>query len=288
MLLQELKALASHYDNRIAPLFSIGRRGLLRRNNTIDYIKEFGLSIEDKGQLLALADDMDIYEFDYTDIAQDEGLEFYGVIHAWYALSALKVPEAKDFFIRMIEKMSEDVIDDWFISAFRHLIAPYRLEIYPYLLEIIQSERHHHWVRAEYIEVISDMAQAGEIDISEADALMEYLLTNSKDPIINAVAIGCCIDLKLNHKLPLIAQCYENKTVDIDHVGDLEDVEIEMGLKSKRERPKELTQMRKVFNSIFAEETSITYTRQEPKIGRNDPCPCGSGKKYKKCCADKH
>ncbi|OEZ57731.1 UPF0149 family protein [Duganella sp. HH105] len=23
-----------------------------------------------------------------------------------------------------------------------------------------------------------------------------------------------------------------------------------------------------------------------PKVGRNDPCPCGSGKKYKKCCAD--
>ena len=26
-------------------------------------------------------------------------------------------------------------------------------------------------------------------------------------------------------------------------------------------------------------------TLQRPKIGRNDPCPCGSGKKYKKCCA---
>ncbi|HEY5790479.1 MAG TPA: UPF0149 family protein [Gammaproteobacteria bacterium] len=25
-------------------------------------------------------------------------------------------------------------------------------------------------------------------------------------------------------------------------------------------------------------------TRSEPKVGRNDPCPCGSGKKYKKCC----
>lgn len=23
------------------------------------------------------------------------------------------------------------------------------------------------------------------------------------------------------------------------------------------------------------------------EIGRNDPCPCGSGKKYKKCCIDK-
>jgi hypothetical protein len=27
-----------------------------------------------------------------------------------------------------------------------------------------------------------------------------------------------------------------------------------------------------------------TYVRDEPKVGRNDPCPCGSGKKYKKCC----
>ena len=24
--------------------------------------------------------------------------------------------------------------------------------------------------------------------------------------------------------------------------------------------------------------------RDQPKVGRNDPCPCGSGKKYKKCC----
>jgi SWIM/SEC-C metal-binding protein len=27
-----------------------------------------------------------------------------------------------------------------------------------------------------------------------------------------------------------------------------------------------------------------TLKRAEPKVGRNDPCPCGSGKKYKKCC----
>lgn len=27
-----------------------------------------------------------------------------------------------------------------------------------------------------------------------------------------------------------------------------------------------------------------TYRRMQPKVGRNDPCPCGSGKKYKKCC----
>jgi SEC-C motif-containing protein len=30
--------------------------------------------------------------------------------------------------------------------------------------------------------------------------------------------------------------------------------------------------------------TQGTITREGPKIGRNDPCPCESGKKFKKCC----
>jgi uncharacterized protein YecA (UPF0149 family) len=27
-----------------------------------------------------------------------------------------------------------------------------------------------------------------------------------------------------------------------------------------------------------------TFRRSMPKIGRNEPCPCGSGKKFKQCC----
>jgi preprotein translocase subunit SecA len=27
----------------------------------------------------------------------------------------------------------------------------------------------------------------------------------------------------------------------------------------------------------------VTIRRETPKVGRNDPCPCGSGKKYKHC-----
>lgn len=30
--------------------------------------------------------------------------------------------------------------------------------------------------------------------------------------------------------------------------------------------------------------TATATTRKQPKIGRNDPCPCGSGKKFKHCC----
>ena len=30
--------------------------------------------------------------------------------------------------------------------------------------------------------------------------------------------------------------------------------------------------------------TKIQTIRKPPKVGRNEPCPCGSGKKFKKCC----
>ena len=32
------------------------------------------------------------------------------------------------------------------------------------------------------------------------------------------------------------------------------------------------------------EHKQQTVRREAPKVGRNDPCPCGSGKKYKHCC----
>ncbi|MGL5453206.1 MAG: SEC-C metal-binding domain-containing protein, partial [Aeromonas sp.] len=33
----------------------------------------------------------------------------------------------------------------------------------------------------------------------------------------------------------------------------------------------------------MGEEAQVSFVRDEQKIGRNDPCPCGSGKKYKQC-----
>ncbi len=38
---------------------------------------------------------------------------------------------------------------------------------------------------------------------------------------------------------------------------------------------------------LYEPESSQPLRRTTPKVGRNDPCPCGSGKKYKKCCLNK-
>lgn len=51
----------------------------------------------------------------------------------------------------------------------------------------------------------------------------------------------------------------------------------------------ELPQWDAIFSQEKRKEIAVQYreskiVRNENKIGRNDACPCGSGKKYKKCC----
>jgi uncharacterized protein YecA (UPF0149 family) len=49
----------------------------------------------------------------------------------------------------------------------------------------------------------------------------------------------------------------------------------------------EVDQFRKRQEKHYSDPTPGEPVRTDPKIGRNEPCPCGSGKKYKKCCGKK-
>lgn len=76
----------------------------------------------------------------------------------------------------------------------------------------------------------------------------------------------------------IVEICLENNWIYIcgiepDHPEDI--VELEYMLNPKAfggKRPK----MKQIDN--------LPIVKDEPMIGRNDPCPCESGKKYKKCC----
>ena len=48
----------------------------------------------------------------------------------------------------------------------------------------------------------------------------------------------------------------------------------------ERKRERELEHL----NMIGGDTTAEPAQRKADKVGRNAPCPCGSGKKYKKCC----
>ena len=46
------------------------------------------------------------------------------------------------------------------------------------------------------------------------------------------------------------------------------------------DKPEDISDVERLLNPP-------TPIRSKPKVGRNDPCPCGSGLKFKKCCLNK-
>ncbi len=282
-----LQELTSKYTGRVANLFSLGRDAALRAEY-ISYVKKFGLTHEDIPQLLKLAQDKEIYNYEYEEDENDV-MVFYGVIHARYALSELKVPEFKDILIQMVEDGDDDDYDDWILDDFTKLIRPYRKEMYDYFAKSILNSTLSSWTRLSYIDTIREMLQVDEVSLDEVKVLIEKVLLTGENPIVNAHVIGLCVDYKLIEFHEHIKACFERDAVDLAYMGDLEDVEIALGLREERETKRRPTPIQELIQNYESDLIQVpeTFVKKTPKVGRNDPCPCGSGKKYKKCCLNK-
>ena len=101
---------------------------------------------------------------------------------------------------------------------------------------------------------------------------------------LNGLVIAYLIELEAVDSIGAIRKAFYNGNVDLTVAGDIEDVEILLGLRTERETPHpnyfnpEIEKLSAAFDS---------FKGKKKKIGKNDPCPCGSGKKYKKCCLNK-
>ena len=73
---------------------------------------------------------------------------------------------------------------------------------------------------------------------------------------------------------------------ELEDMGELSDYIIQ-GAEEDNYKPKNVFEkfLQNPQPGLFDDsQQNFVPVRTEPKIGRNDPCPCGSGKKYKKCC----
>lgn len=108
---------------------------------------------------------------------------------------------------------------------------------------------------------------------------------------------------ELNHQDILIeALCHQlskealpeiNEHMKLDYSSGLVDVEqtvysyysiLELDHSELEEWRQVALQREMDFRDERVNDLPIVPVRNETKVGRNDPCPCGSGKKYKKCC----
>ena len=84
--------------------------------------------------------------------------------------------------------------------------------------------------------------------------------------------------------LSMIETVKEQTASTLMRVQIVQDDEVaRLEAEQRRQREKEL-EMAKAAGAGTEDQTPKTVRRQEEKVGRNAPCPCGSGKKYKKCC----
>lgn len=113
-----------------------------------------------------------------------------------------------------------------------------------------------------------------------------------------AMAGGAAPDLKELEKQGLMGKFYrywknpaflaQMKTVAAAMQADGVDVKDQAKVKAWVEaHQKDIMAGKFAAAAAPAGEKARTFVKTDPEVGRNDPCPCKSGKKYKKCCAAK-
>jgi len=71
--------------------------------------------------------------------------------------------------------------------------------------------------------------------------------------------------------------------IRVQAMTTLHSVQIERPEEMEQQKPKQKEPVTYSRGEDAKAEPVHTYRREQPKVGRNDPCPCGSGKKYKQC-----
>lgn len=180
------------------------------------------------------------------------------------------------------------------------------------LYQIIRDEKADQFVRSRMCETIAMLAFHGEIPRAEASRFLQacYTELEPQDECFvwhgwqSAVALLGLVELK-----PLVEQAFERGLISPTW---LELKHFEQDLRAAIEDPAASIPGELGEFSVFGdtiEELSTWYSFQakperdfrlyDPrwaprpavnlwsKVGRNDPCPCGSGRKFKKCCLTK-
>ena len=85
-------------------------------------------------------------------------------------------------------------------------------------------------------------------------------------------------------KDPLIEYKFEGYEMFQNMIASIQDDVVRYIFRVNVVQPQQEQKRQVSENRYAAEEGPKKPVRKENKVGRNDPCPCGSGKKYKKCC----
>jgi hypothetical protein len=239
-------------------------------------------------------------------------------LFALYLLAQFREKRAYPYIVRMFSSPGEtsyDLVGDTVTEGLKHiLVSVYDGNPAP-LHGLIENDEANEYVRDAAINAMVGLERSAQMPHAEVIEYFRSLFHGrlQRTPSFAWNGLVCAVaDLPAPELLEEVRQAYVEGLVD-ETVADLEGIERDMAAPKPWRRDR-----RFLITDAIAEmerwacfhpedswpmklpklETPVlpppapppaSYVApkplvREPKIGRNDPCPCGSGKKYKKCC----
>lgn len=242
--------------------------------------------------------------------------DFFGHLYALFILSELKEKKAYPLALEICKlsyDRQEDLLGDSLTENLAQFIGSTFDGDLASLKKLIESPSTHYYARGECLCALFVLLNDGIINTKDIHSYLPHLFdlfikNKDQDGMTNLVCF--CLDFEVLPYLDNIKQAFKLGLVDVEMVN-LKDVLYTVENKehhnyktiphyqSVKDASKEMSwwacfQEEKKDSEMFFEQphqhsdecgcNSKTYMHTFPKIGRNDPCYCGSGKKYKKCC----
>lgn len=293
-----MNEIAKPYPPPVDRLLTLGEP---RRNDSGADYTVIGMGHEHVPELIRMATD------EALNSAPSDSARVWAPVHAWRALAQLRAPEAIVPLLGLLSRISAEN-DDWVgedVPKALAAIGPASLDpVAAYLADPSNDE----WARVSAASALGYLGQSHpetrEACVARLTAELARYAEQSES--FNAFLILPLLDLGAVESASVIKAAYEADCVDEFVEGDWEDVAIRLGLQTHRAQPRRPHSLRffreqlqaplddeDVFDDELVRDDEPVHfevaeprapIRSGPKIGRNDPCPCGSGKKFKKCC----
>lgn len=267
----------NRYAAPVVQLLDLGRPDdFLAAGEWRDYCW-LGLSEKDIPQLIRMATDRGLNEGDPdTD-------KVWAPVHAWRALAQFSATEAAE---PLMELAREYPYDEAVAEELPRVFAALGPDTLPTLAAYLSDRQQHALARVCAANCIEQVGQRHEAACDWCKRILrDELADHRRQPSeLNGFLVTGLVHLQAREHLAVIRSAFVNRSVDTSIIGDLEDAEIELGLRAHRTTEREPNWISDMLTT--APKASKDNMREKRKIGRNAPCPCGSGKKHKRCCLE--
>jgi hypothetical protein len=225
--------------------------------------------------------------------------DYLAHIYAMYLLAQFResraYPLIVDFF-SMPGEVSLDLTGDLVTETLGRILASVCHGDVSLIKQLVEDENANEYVRDAALEALLVLVARG---VKSREEVMTYYQSLFRGELIREPAhiwdglVSCSVDLYPEEVLQDIKRAYDDGLVDEGFIG-FESVEetLALGKEKTLENLKGDTRNRFIVDTIGEMEWWACFDAPKRrgegstkrKVGRNDPCPCGSGKKYKRCC----